>query len=286
MPKVSVSGGVKLHYQQVGEGPDVVMIHGLTGNLAVWHLKIVPLLSDHFRMLTYDLRGHGYSDMPPTGYAPDQMAADLLGLLDALGIERAYLVGHSFGADVSLYFSLLHPERVHEVIAIEAAIPATIYLREPEDWVGWAYWSELLERSGFPVPPERRTDAEYLLRLSLNVPKKWGPLAGLPRNPDRVLRLIDTTSVIDDTQVVGSLTVEQIPNIKTPVTLLYSESSAFAGTQHYLAEHLGNARSVGLPPTEWGHFGPLEQPDVVARHILDRFGVPSSVSSAPSSPPE
>ena len=45
------------------------MVHGLTGNLAVWHLQIVPELSDHFRVLTYDLRGHGLSDMPPTGYS-------------------------------------------------------------------------------------------------------------------------------------------------------------------------------------------------------------------------
>ena len=51
--------GVRMHYQQVGEGPDLVMVHGITGNLAVWHLHIVPELADHFRMLTYDLRGHG-----------------------------------------------------------------------------------------------------------------------------------------------------------------------------------------------------------------------------------
>ena len=88
MPKVQLPNGVRIHYQQVGEGPDLVMVHGLTGNLAVWHLRIVPELSDRFRVLTYDLRGHGLSDTPPTGYSPDAMAEDLLGLLDALEIER------------------------------------------------------------------------------------------------------------------------------------------------------------------------------------------------------
>ena len=44
MPKATLKSGVKLHYQQVGEGPDLVMIHGLTGNLAVWHLKMIPML--------------------------------------------------------------------------------------------------------------------------------------------------------------------------------------------------------------------------------------------------
>src|SRR5271157_1556886 len=103
MPKTTLRSGLKIHYQRVGQGPDLVMIHGLTGNLAVWHLKIVPLLMDHFRILTYDLRGHGYSDMPPTGYTASDMAADLEQLMDALGVEQADLVGHSFGADTALY---------------------------------------------------------------------------------------------------------------------------------------------------------------------------------------
>ena len=60
-------------------------------------------------MLTYDLRGHGYSDTPPAGYTPDAMAGDLLGLLDALEIERPVVAGHSYGADIALYFALRAP---------------------------------------------------------------------------------------------------------------------------------------------------------------------------------
>src|SRR5579872_3908541 len=105
MAKAILKSGLRLHYQTVGSGPDLVMVHGLTGNLAVWHLNIVPQLADHFRVLTYDLRGHGYSDVPPTGYSPDDMACDLLGLLDALEIERPTIAGHSYGADIALYFA-------------------------------------------------------------------------------------------------------------------------------------------------------------------------------------
>src|SRR3954447_26799260 len=145
MPKALLKSGLKLHYQRTGRGPDLVMIHGLTGNLAVWHLKIIPMLMDRFRTLSYDLRGHGYSEMPPSGYSSDDMARDLEGLLDKLGIEQADLVGHSFGADIALYFALVHPERVRKVVAIEAAIPAMIHLRAREDWQGWDYWNEVLE---------------------------------------------------------------------------------------------------------------------------------------------
>src|SRR5690242_4318678 len=158
MPKATLPSGLKIHYQRVGQGPDLVTIHGLTGNLAVWHLKIVPLLWDHFRILTYDLRGHGYSDMPTTGYTATDMASDLEGLLDDLGIERADLVGHSFGADTALYFALGYPRRTGRVVAIEAALPALIGLRQREDWVGWSYWADVLEQSGQSVQPERRCD--------------------------------------------------------------------------------------------------------------------------------
>lgn len=268
MPKTTLRSGVTLHYQQVGQGPDMVMVHGLTGNLAVWHLKIAPMLWDHFRITTYDLRGHGYSDAPPTGYSADDMATDLGDLMDALGIDKAYLVGHSFGADVSLYYGLRHPERVREAVAIEAALPAMIYLRSRDDWEGWDYWSDVLRRSGFEVPPERRSDVDWLLRMSLEVPKKWGPLNGLPRNPKPILRLIDETTVAEDSMRVGELTLERIPEIRVPVLLIYSDGSAFLGTHDYLRERLPRVRSILLPKSEWGHFGPLEQPELVAEHLL------------------
>jgi pimeloyl-ACP methyl ester carboxylesterase len=271
MPKALLRSGVKLHYQRVGQGPDVVMIHGLTGNLAVWHLKIIPMLMDRFRILTYDLRGHGYSDMPPNGYSATDMATDLEHLLDTLGIENAELVGHSYGADIALCFALLYPDRVRKVVAIEAAIPAMMHQRASEDWEGWDYWNEVLERSGHPVPPERRHDAGYLLRQSLLVPKKWGPLNGLPRNPGPFLRLLDDTTMPQDYEKAGALTLDSISRIRPPVVLVYGERSAFLGTHHYLRDHLPDSTSILLPRTEWGHFGPLEQPEVIAGHLLNNL---------------
>lgn len=268
MPKVQLRNGVTLHYQQVGKGPDLVMIHGLTGNLAVWHLKIVPMLWDHFRILTYDLRGHGYSDVPPAGYSADDMAVDLDGLLEALDIEHASLVGHSYGADIALYYALRYPDKVGQVAALEAALPAMIHERSRDDWEGWDYWTRVLEHSGQEVPLERRTDVDYLLRLSLEIPKRWGPLNGLPRNPKPFLRLLDTTTVAEDYDRVGHLTLDRIPSIQSEVLLLYSEASAFLGTYRYLAAHLPNVQTSLLPRSELGHFGPLEQPELVAEHLL------------------
>lgn len=271
MPKVLLKSGHTIHYQVAGDGPDVVMIHGLTGNLAVWHLHIVPTLWDHFRILTYDLRGHGYSEITPTGYTADDMAGDLVELLDVLEIKQPYIVGHSYGADIALYAAYRWPERVRQVVAIEPALPALIRLRSRDDWEGWDYWVKVLEESGLTVPPERRSDMDYLLRRSLEVPKRWGPLNGLPRNARPFLRLLETTTVSQDYDTVGTLTLENIERIRTPVLLVDNETSAFLGTYHYLLAHLPRATGVLLPRTELGHFGPLEQPELVAQQILAAF---------------
>ena len=271
MPKALLRSGIKIHHQSVGEGPDVVMVHGITGNLAVWHLNIVPALADRFRLLTYDLRGHGYSDAPPTGYSPDDMATDLRDLLDALEIDRPVVVGHSYGADIALYFAARWPERVREVIAIEAALPAMEEVRRHDQWIGWSYWVSALEAAGLEVPPDRRADLRYLIRATIDLPKQWGPFRGLPRNPKPMLRLLEETSLPEDYRRIGTLTLERVETLQARVVLMYAEQSAFVDTFEYLRAHLPNVQPLLLPRTQWGHFGPLEQPDVVARHLVERL---------------
>jgi pimeloyl-ACP methyl ester carboxylesterase len=271
MPKARLRSGLRLHYQRVGEGPDVVLVHGITGNLAIWHLHLVPALAERFRVLTYDLRGHGLSDTPPRGYSPDDMAGDLLDLLDELEIERPVVIGHSYGADVALYHAARRPDRVSAVIAIEAALPALEGVRRDGGWVGWAYWVRTLEGAGLEVPPEHRSDLRWLLRATIDLPKQWGPLKGLPRKAAPMLRLIEDTSLSEDYNRVGTLTLERLETLETPVVLMYAEESAFIDTFEHLWTHLPHVDGVLLPQTQWGHFGPLEQPEAVADQIIARL---------------
>ncbi len=257
MPIIKVNG-VALHYLQSGSGPDLVMLHGLGGNLAVWHLRMVSLLQEHFRVTTYDLRGHGRSSMPPSGYTTRDMADDLCALMDGLGIVDADFVGHSFGSDVVLHFALLYPDRARKLMLIEPGIPALLSDRKNPDWDGWTYWAELIERlTGEPVPVERRTDVPYMLRRSIEAPIVYGPLKGLRRR-DHILKLMETTTMSRDYEVIGELTLENLTTIPHPKLLLYDGRSAWLSTYEVLRRSLPNTTPVLLPGSELRHFAPLE----------------------------
>src|SRR5690242_8157155 len=107
MPQVEVNG-TRLYYQQSGAGPDVVLVHAVTSNQAVWVFTgLIDALAADFRVTSYDLRGHGFSDRPPTGYTSAVMADDLLSLHEALRLGPAHLVGHSFGGVTAMHAALL-----------------------------------------------------------------------------------------------------------------------------------------------------------------------------------
>lgn len=265
--------GVNLHYWRVGQGPDVVMLHGLIGNLAVWHLRIVPLLQREFRLTTYDLRGHGRSEITPDGYTTLDMASDLLGLIDMLEIERIFLVGHSFGADVALHFTLLYPERVERLVLLEPGLAALVHQRNHDDWEGWRYWVSKLEEVGVEVPPDKRSDFHYLLNLSLATPKFYGPARSFPRKRESLQRLINETTLVKDYEAVNGMTLERIATVQTPTLMVYGDRSHFIGTFHTLSEVLPNCQTLLLPGGE--HFGPLEQPEQLADQMRAFFSIDS-----------
>jgi pimeloyl-ACP methyl ester carboxylesterase len=280
MPKVWVNG-INIHYWRVGDGPDMIMLHGLTGNLAVWHLKMVPELRRDYRITTYDLRGHGRSDRPPTGYTTGDMAEDLGGLMDVLEIERAHLVGHSLGADVSLHCALRHPDRVDRLVLVEAGIPALVSQRKDANWEGWAYWAQMLEEfTGKAVPPDKRNDIAYMVRQSLEVPIQYGPAKGLARKKEPILNLLEKTTVVKDYEVVDDLTLENIATIHHPKLLIYDGSSPYLGTYDILRGLLPNCTSVLLPGSDHRHFSPLEDPELLIKHITTFLSVGETEAQA------
>lgn len=269
MPKVLVNG-INIHYLQAGKGPDVVLIHGLGGNLAVWFLQLVQQLRHDFRFTAYDLRGHGKSDVPPTGYTTAHMAEDLKGLLEVLDLEKVYLVGHSWGADIAMHFTTLYPERVDKLVVIEPNIAALIDWRRSKDWGGWAYWAKRLESFGVHVPREKWHDVDYMLRQSGHIPIQYGPFKGRPRQNKWLLRLLDETTIVEDYEKEAGLTLDKVENISRPTMALYGEKSHFLVTYEYLRDNVTNCSTLLLPGTD--HYGPLDHPEIVVEHLRSFLG--------------
>jgi pimeloyl-ACP methyl ester carboxylesterase len=220
-----------------------------------------------FRITTYDLRGHGYSDMPPTGYTTQDLATDLAHLLDTLNIERAHIVGHSFGADVALHFAILHPERVDRLVLAEPAIAALQSLRAREDWAGWEYWRSKLGSAGVEVPQDKRYDTEYLVRSSIKIPKLFGFGKGRARRSAPLVRLMETTTAAQDYRTESGLTLDKICEVPHNTLIVYGENSVFLGTYDYLHGHLPNCQAILMPASE--HFAPLERPELFVGYLRE-----------------
>ncbi len=102
---------VKLFYKEVGSGEPIIFIHGYPLDNSIW-LPLVPGLENHARLILPDLRGHGQSPAPAGMYSMDLLAADILALMDGLGLPRAVLAGHSVGGYIALHFARNYPERL------------------------------------------------------------------------------------------------------------------------------------------------------------------------------
>lgn len=109
--------GVTLRCLVEGDGEPLVLIHGVGNSLAAWD-GVSARLRDRYRIVRYDQRGHGESEKVPGPYAVEDFSGDLQALLDALGIKRAHVAGHSLGGLVAQSFALDHPDRLRKLALI------------------------------------------------------------------------------------------------------------------------------------------------------------------------
>jgi non-heme chloroperoxidase len=116
---IALETGVTLHYLEQGDeqGEPVIMLHGYTDS---WHTYalVLPLLSPAYHIFALDQRGHGNSSKAEHDYTMQQMAADVVALMDAKGIDKATVVGHSMGSMVAQLLAIHHPDRVSRLVLI------------------------------------------------------------------------------------------------------------------------------------------------------------------------
>ena len=285
MPKLKVNG-LTMHVQQAGEGPDVVLIHGVTGDLSIWFLcKAMTELAANHRVTAFDLRGHGYSDVPSTGYTSADHAGDVLALMDEIGADRAKLVGHSFGAVIALHAAVLAPDRVEAVVLSDPYFPALRHLEDLSRWGHWQAFHKEAADAGVDLSCEHWYDIgkffDQVMHLDGERMLQFRRAVGLPAM-NRLLRL-GTTTCGDDTKVEAGLTSEKILGVRQPVLALYGDGSPFLSTADYLVEHLPNCRRVLIPEAQ--HRAPEENPSAFTAALrsflesLDEAGVAAGRAS-------
>lgn len=263
MPRVPLDN-ITIHYQQTGAGDDVVLIHGFTSNLAMWMFsKIVATLAAEFRVTCFDLRGHGFSEAPASGYTSAQMADDLKQLHEKLQLQPALLVGHSFGGVVAMHAARLYPEIVRGVILSDTYFPGLAHL-EPhmEHAEVWQNLRSAMLKAGPDIG--RRVDFRLLFDTfaALNqeqlatLAEELGPPA--TRWLEQMKPLTKTTAALDVFEPAG-LTAEEIAKVQQPVVALYDEHTPFLATCQFLAENLADVQVDRVPGAS--HLALLESPD-------------------------
>lgn len=148
MPPVRMveTNGIRMAVYEEGSGPAVVLLHGFPGLAFTWRHQIPALAAAGYRVIVPDLRGYGLSDAPESveSYDIAHLTGDLMGLLDALGVEKAVFIGHDWGGLLAWQMPLLHEARVAGVIGVNTPfIP---------HWMLWLH-AELVE----PVLAEGQT---------------------------------------------------------------------------------------------------------------------------------
>ena len=170
--------GIRTHYVEQGQGEAVVLCHGFPHLWFSWHRQISALAAAGYRVIAPDMRGMGQTEAPddPAAYDVDHITADLLGLLDHAGIERAIFAGLDFGAFAMYDFALRHPARTRAVIGLENPAaphnpdepPLTEYRRMGEQ--------HFMHIEYFRVPP--RADRELAAQPRLFLHKVFHTLSG------------------------------------------------------------------------------------------------------------
>jgi pimeloyl-ACP methyl ester carboxylesterase len=278
MPDV-VANGVRLFYQQTGSGPDVVLVHAVTSNLAVWMFSGLPdALATDFRVTLYDLRGHGASERPPAGYTSAVMAEDFRQFQAKLGLGPAYLVGHSFGGVLALHAASLFPDAVAGVVLSDSFFPG---LKDIEPNFGrmniWGDLRDTFGKVGVDLGPT--VDFSRLFRESATLSAEQTKLLETAVGPFgrgwlRQLPKLAETTCGEGVLTVAGLTAERIAAVQKPVVALYDEFSPFLATCRWLEQNLEDCTAEIIPAAK--HLAVLENTPAftaaVRRHLLRLSG--------------
>jgi pimeloyl-ACP methyl ester carboxylesterase len=262
VPKVRV-GNIEMFYVEAGAGEPLLLIMGLSGDHLAWGFQMAALAA-HYRVIAFDNRGAGQTDAPDIPYTTAMMADDTRGLLDALGIERARVVGVSMGGMIAQKLALRHPDRVR-------ALHLGCTLARPDHYLTAlsATWREVRSAMGYErafrlmgfwlfaarTYNERPEFVEMIVQNALANP--------YPQNLIGFLRQLEA--------VVTHDTLDRVADIRCPTLVSVGEDDILLPPRfsRELAARMPGARLDLVPGA--GHVYFWERPDVFNGLCLDFF---------------
>jgi pimeloyl-ACP methyl ester carboxylesterase len=289
MPSLATTSEVKLNYLQLGDGENLVLIHGLGANLSFWYFSAARFLARRRNLLMYDLRGHGRSSMPREGYGLQQMVRDLVELLDFLGIDRADIAGHSFGGRVAMAFAALHPERVRNLVVADTQVRALQPPVRLSEWLYYGRWKGELQGLGLRDLPSDESFISHKLLAKLsqahyNIANQGRARISLrtrdmgDKGLERWQELMARTSADRDFEDESLLVPSTLETISAPTLLAFGKFSHSLPTADRLLDCLPNARLIIIPGA--GHFFPIVKPAFFAR-VIEAFLIRQQTTGAP-----
>jgi len=255
------ANGIMMNYELTGDGRCLTLIHGAGDNSGVWY-KQVPILSPHFQVLTYDIRGYGLTEFPEGNVSTQLWVEDLHALLKELSIPRTFLLGTSRGGLIALNFALTYPEKTMALILSNSSAAASLRkfpvselqtrnqasIKAIEERGMAAVADRLIPMMFAPDFPEKdpATVARYKSIVMNNAPRK-------------VIRVLQRTVPSEP---------PDLKRISCPVLIIGGLYDAEISPQGYEAIGVGipNSKLVMFPA---GHLAALEMPEEHAGAVID-----------------
>jgi 3-oxoadipate enol-lactonase len=251
------ANGIDINYQI--DGPDgapwIVFSNSLATSTAMWDEQAAGL-KDSFRVLRYDQRGHGGTDVPAGRYAFDTLLADALALMDALSIKKAHFAGLSMGGATALGLAEHHPDRFERIIVCDSPCQST-----PQSSQQWEERIAVAQKEGI----------EALIEPTV---ARWFPPEVLAKNPphvDKVRAMIRATPVNGFIGCAAALAdhdyASAVGTVKHPVLFIGGEKDAATAPMRRLAEKLPGSRFFEISGA--GHISNMDRPWEFTQTIRD-----------------
>ncbi len=224
------SNGARIWYATYGSGFPVILLHGGLGHSGNWGYQVPALVSNGYRAILIDSRGHGRSTRDTQPYTYELMASDVLTVMDALNLQKVAFVGWSDGACTALILASQIPVRVAGVFFFACN-----------------------------MDPSGTKEFEFTPIIGHCIARHMKDYAELSSTPDKFKELSDAVGLMQRTQ--PNYSVNDLAKISVPVKIIQSEHDEFIKQEHaeYLALHIPNAQLVNLQGVS--HFAPLQRPE-------------------------